>query len=35
MDKELLRKIFAIVLFYTAVRLLNWDQWIIARIKSI
>jgi uncharacterized membrane protein YfcA len=35
MDKELLRKIFAIVLLYTAVRLLNWDQWIITRIKSI
>ncbi len=27
-DKELLKKIFAIILFYTAIKMLNWDTWI-------
>ncbi len=29
MDKELLKKIFAIILFYTAIKMLNWDTWVI------
>jgi uncharacterized membrane protein YfcA len=28
-DKELLKKIFAVVLFYTAIRLLSWDAVVI------
>lgn len=34
-DKELLKKIFAIVLIYSAVKLLNWDMWLIKWIKSL
>lgn len=28
-DKELLKKIFAVILFYTAIKMLNWDTWVI------
>jgi uncharacterized protein len=28
-DKELLKKIFAIILFYTAIKMLNWDTWVL------
>lgn len=34
-DKELLKKIFAIVLFYTAIKMLSWDSLLIKWIKSI
>lgn len=34
-DKDLLKKIFAIVLFYTAIKMLNWDSLLIKWIKSI
>jgi uncharacterized membrane protein YfcA len=29
LDKELLKKIFAIILFYTAIKMLNWDKIVI------
>lgn len=35
LDKDLLRKIFAVILFYTAFKMLNWDIVIIKWIKSI
>lgn len=35
MDQEVVKKIFAIVLFYTAFRLLHWDALIVKWIKSI
>jgi uncharacterized membrane protein YfcA len=35
LDQETLKKIFAIVLFYTAFRLLHWDQLIAKWIRSI
>jgi len=34
-DKELLKKIFAVVLLYTAIKMLNWDSAILKWIKSI
>lgn len=34
-NKELLKKIFAIVLFYTAIKMLNWDTLIFRWVKSI
>ena len=34
-DKDLLRKIFAVVLFYTAFKMLSWDEWLIRQVKSI
>lgn len=34
-DGELMKKIFAVVLLYTAVKLLYWDQAIIRWFKSI
>lgn len=34
-DKELLKKIFAIILFYTAFKLLSWDEVVIRWIKNI
>lgn len=33
-DKELLRKIFAVVLLYTAIRLLSWDALVIQWVKK-
>lgn len=34
-DKEVLKKIFAAVLFYTAFKMLNWDTAIVKFFKSI
>ena len=33
-DKELLKKIFAVVLLYTAIRLLSWDALVIQWFKK-
>ena len=35
LNKELLRKIFALVLFYTAIKMLSWDATLINWIKRI
>jgi len=35
LDQETVKKIFAIVLIYTAIRLLHWDTFIIRWIKSV
>jgi uncharacterized membrane protein YfcA len=35
LDQETVKKIFAIVLFYTAFRLLHWDQAIVKWVKGI
>ena len=35
LDKELLKKIFAVVLFYTAFKMLNWDAAIIKWVKNV
>jgi uncharacterized membrane protein YfcA len=34
-DKDSLKKIFAIILFYTGIKMLNWDQAVIAFFKRI
>jgi uncharacterized membrane protein YfcA len=34
LDQETVKKIFAIVLFYTAIRLLHWDTTVIRWIKN-
>ena len=34
-DQELIKKIFAVLLFYTAFRLLHWDEAIAKWIRSI
>ncbi len=34
-DKEVLKKIFAFVLIYTAIKMLNWDTMLFRWIKSI
>lgn len=34
-DKDMLRKIFAIVLFYTAIKMMNWDAAVIRFFKNI
>jgi uncharacterized membrane protein YfcA len=34
-DKDLLRKIFALILFYTAIKMLGWDAKFIEWIKGI
>lgn len=34
-DKEMLKKIFAVVLFYTAFKMLNWDSVILKWVKNI
>jgi hypothetical protein len=34
-DKDLLKKVFAIVLFYTAIKMMGWDAALIKWIKSI
>jgi len=34
-DQELLRKLFAVLLFYTGVKMLNWDDVVIKWLKSI
>jgi len=35
MDQALLKKIFALILFYTAFKMLNWDTAIIKWVKGI
>lgn len=34
-DQELLKKIFAVILFYTAFKMLHWDEAIVKWIKGI
>lgn len=34
-DQELLKKIFAVILFYTALKLLGWDMMIYKWVKNI
>jgi uncharacterized membrane protein YfcA len=34
-DKDMLRKIFAVILFYTAIKMLGWDTKVIEWIKGI
>ena len=34
-DQELLRKMFAVILFYTGIKMLNWDDVAIKWIKNI
>ncbi len=34
-DASLLKKIFAVILFYTAFKMLNWDSLIVKWVKSI
>ncbi|MDP9230253.1 MAG: sulfite exporter TauE/SafE family protein [Bacteroidota bacterium] len=34
-DKELMKKIFAVILFYTAFKMLDWDALIIKWVKGI
>jgi uncharacterized membrane protein YfcA len=34
-NQELLKKIFAVILFYTALKMLGWDQAIIKWIKGL
>ncbi len=34
-DQELLKKIFALILFYTAFKMLNWDAAILKWIRSV
>ncbi len=35
LDKEVLKKIFAVVLFYTAIKMLSWDTAIIKWVRSV
>ena len=34
-DQELLKKIFAVILFYTAFKMLSWDMMIVKWVKNI
>jgi uncharacterized membrane protein YfcA len=34
-DKDVLKKIFAVILFYTAIKMLDWDVLIVKWIKNI
>lgn len=34
-DKELLKKIFAVILFYTAFKMLEWDSAIVRWVKGV
>jgi len=34
-DQEMLKKIFAVILFYTAFKMLNWDTMIMKWLKGI
>ena len=34
-DEGLLKKIFAVILFYTAFKMLNWDALLVKWVKSI
>ena len=35
LDQEMLKKIFAVILFYTAFKMLNWDAMIVKWVKGI
>jgi len=35
LDQEIVKKIFAIVLFYSAFRLLHWDALIVKWVKDL
>jgi uncharacterized protein len=35
LDQDVLKKIFAAILFYTAFKMLNWDTMIVKWVKSI
>jgi uncharacterized membrane protein YfcA len=35
LDQETMKKIFAVILFYTAFKMLNWDQTLLRWIKNI
>ena len=34
-DQDLLKKIFSVILFYTALKMLNWDAMIVKWVKGI
>ncbi len=34
-DQELLKKIFAVILFYTGIKMLHWDDAAVKWIKNI
>jgi len=34
-DNETLKKIFAIILFYTGFKMLGWDAWLLKWVKNI
>jgi len=34
-DKDVLKKIFAVILFYTAFKMLGWDMLVMKWVKSI
>ena len=34
LDKEVLKKIFAVLLFYTAIKMLGWDKIVVGWFKS-
>lgn len=34
-DQETLKKIFAVILFYTAIKMLNWDAVVVKWVKGI
>ena len=34
-NQDALKKIFAVILFYTAIKMLNWDDMIIKWVKGI
>ena len=35
LDQEMLKKIFSVILFYTAFKMLNWDAMIVKWVKGI
>ena len=34
-NQDMLKKIFAVILFYTAFKMLNWDVMIVKWVKSV
>jgi hypothetical protein len=34
-DNDTLKKIFAIILFYTGFKMLGWDAWLLRWVKNI
>jgi uncharacterized membrane protein YfcA len=34
-NQDALKKIFAVILFYTAIKMLNWDELIVKWVKGI